>query len=82
MPYGPLKYILNSQRMHIWHHVKVLPNEHPKGMNFAISLSIWDYLFGTYYEPYDGRDIELGFEEIEKFPKGFLAQQIEAFKKR
>ncbi len=82
MPYGPLKYILNSQRMHIWHHAKKLPDEHPQGMNFAISLSIWDYLFGTYYEPYDGRDIELGFQDVEKFPKGFIAQQIEAFRKR
>jgi sterol desaturase/sphingolipid hydroxylase (fatty acid hydroxylase superfamily) len=81
VPYGPIKYILNSQRMHIWHHAKDLPSDHPKGMNFAISLSIWDYLFGTYYEPYDGRDIELGFEGVEKFPKGFIAQQTEAFKK-
>jgi sterol desaturase/sphingolipid hydroxylase (fatty acid hydroxylase superfamily) len=81
MPYGPLKYILNNQRLHIWHHAKALPESHPKGMNFAISLSIWDYLFGTMYMPYDGRDIELGFKDVEKFPKDFLHQQTEAFKK-
>lgn len=80
--YGPLKYVLNSQRNHIWHHAKELPQDFPKGMNFAISLSIWDYLFGTYYEPFDGRDIPLGFENVEEFPEGFIAQQVEAFKKR
>lgn len=80
MDYGPLKYILNSPKMHIWHHAKELPNSHPKGMNFGLTLSVWDYLFGTSYEPYDGRDIELGFENVEKFPKSFLDQQLEAFK--
>lgn len=79
--YGPLKYIINSQRFHIWHHAKALPNSHPKGMNFAITLSIWDYLFGTNYEPYDGRDIELGFDKVEEFPSGFVEQQLEAFRK-
>ncbi len=80
--YGPIKYILNSQRFHIWHHAKDLPESHPKGMNFAITLSIWDYLFGTNYEPYDGRDIELGFEDVENFPNDFVNQQLEAFQKR
>lgn len=81
LPYGPLKYILNNQRLHIWHHAKSLPTSHPQGMNFAISLSIWDYLFGTLYMPYDGRDIELGFKDVENFPTDFIHQQTEAFKK-
>ncbi|MDG1859232.1 MAG: hypothetical protein P8I94_09015, partial [Emcibacteraceae bacterium] len=79
---GPLKYLFNSQRFHIWHHAKDLPDTHPKGMNFAITLSIWDYLFGTNYEPFDGRDIELGFEDVENFPQGFVEQQIVAFRKK
>jgi sterol desaturase/sphingolipid hydroxylase (fatty acid hydroxylase superfamily) len=79
--YGPVKYVLNSQRFHIWHHAKELPNSHPKGMNFAITLSIWDYLFGTNYEPYDGRDIPLGFDNVEEFPNNFIDQQLEAFRK-
>ncbi len=78
--YGPLKYVLNSQRFHIWHHAKDLPKSHPYGMNFAITLSIWDYLFGTNYEPYDGRDITLGFEDVEKYPDTFVQQQIEGFR--
>ncbi len=80
--YGPLKYILNNPKMHIWHHAKELPSSHPKGMNFGISLSIWDYLFKTNYVPSNGRDIELGFEKIEEFPEDFLSQQIEPFKQK
>ena len=79
--YGPLKYILNNPKMHIWHHAKELPASHPKGMNFGISLSIWDYIFRTNYIPSDGRDIELGFENVDEFPRNFFEQQIEPFKK-
>jgi len=78
--YGPLKYILNNPKMHIWHHAKNLPESHPKGMNFGISLSLWDYIFKTNYIPSDGRDIPLGFDKIEEFPTTFFAQQAEAFK--
>ncbi len=77
--YGPLKYILNNPKMHIWHHAKDLPESHPFGMNFGISLSIWDYLFTTNYIPYDGRDIELGFENVEEYPSNFFQQQVEPF---
>jgi len=70
--YGPLKYILNSPTMHIWHHAKDLPVK--SGVNFGISLSIWDYLFKTAYIPKSGRDIELGFEDIESYPKDFVGQ--------
>lgn len=78
--YGPLKYLINNPKMHIWHHVKEMPASHPKGINFGISLSIWDYLFGTSYIPADGRDIELGFEGVENYPDNFFVQQIEPFR--
>jgi sterol desaturase/sphingolipid hydroxylase (fatty acid hydroxylase superfamily) len=78
--YGPLKYVLNNPKMHIWHHAKKLPKEFPKGMNYGITLSIWDYLFRTAYVPSDGRDIELGFEGVETYPEGFLEQQLRPFK--
>lgn len=77
--YGPLKYILNNPKMHIWHHAKHLPESHPKGMNFGITLSIWDYLFGTSYVPSSGRDIELGFEDIENYPDSFIELQYKPF---
>lgn len=78
--YGPLRYILNNPKMHIWHHVKALPKDHRKGVNFGISLSCWDYLFKTNYIPSDGRDVELGFEGVENYPSNFFEQQIEPFK--
>ncbi len=78
--YGPLGYIFNSPKMHIWHHAKELPAEHPYGMNFGLSLSIWDYLFGTAYIPHDGRDIELGFYGDEEFPKDFGSQTAYPFR--
>lgn len=78
--YGPLKYIFNNPKMHIWHHAKELPKSHPYGMNYGISLSLWDYIFRTNYIPYDGRDIELGFEGDEKYPQGFFGQLIKPFR--
>jgi sterol desaturase/sphingolipid hydroxylase (fatty acid hydroxylase superfamily) len=80
--YGPLKYLLNNPKMHIWHHAKDLPTTHPKGMNFGLTLSTWDYLFGTQYEPYEGRDIALGFKDVDRYPEGFFEQQIEPFQKK
>jgi len=79
--YGPLKYILNNPKMHIWHHAKELPSEHPKGANFGISLSIWDYIFGTAYVPESGKDIELGFSKIDQYPKSFWQLITSGFRK-
>jgi len=72
--YGVLKYLFNNPKMHIWHHAKELPKGREKGVNFGISLSIWDYLFGTNYIPTDGKDIELGFEGDDQFPENFVDQ--------
>ena len=71
---GPFKYLLNNPEMHIWHHAKELPNKY--GVNFGISLSLWDYIFKSNYIPYDGRDIELGFDDDDVFPKTFITQEI------
>ena len=77
--WGPLKYIFNNSVMHLYHHVKALPEGRTKGINFGISLSIWDYIFKTNYIPEDSGTIELGFPGIEKFPKDFLHQNIYGF---
>lgn len=77
--YGPLKYILNNPKMHIWHHAKELPSKY--GVNYGITLSIWDYLFGTAYVPSSGRDIELGFDDDERYQTGFLGHVVTPFKK-
>ena len=78
--YGPLGYVLNNPRMHIWHHAKALPPEHKYGMNFGLSLSIWDYLFGTAYVPKSGKDLEIGFDGDERFPHDFTGQLTYPFK--
>ena len=74
--YGFLKYIFNNPKMHIWHHAKVLPKHAKYGVNYGLTLSVWDYLFKTDHVPYDGRDIEIGFHGDELFPKGFVEQEI------
>ncbi len=74
--YGWLKYIFNNPKMHIWHHSKELPAERKFGVNFGLTLSIWDYIFKTNYIPHSGRDIEIGFKGDENFPKGFLEQEM------
>ncbi|WP_440879745.1 sterol desaturase family protein [Tenacibaculum sp. C7A-26P2] len=81
LDYGLLKYVFNNPKMHIWHHAKELPPERKNGVNYGITLSIWDYIFKTNYIPYDGRDIEIGFKEDEKFPKDFIGQELYPFRK-
>ncbi len=73
------KFVFNSPEMHIWHHAKHLPSDKVYGVNFGLSLSIWDYLFKTAYIPHDGRDIELGFPEDTYFPSTFLKQVLYGF---
>lgn len=82
LDYGLLKYILNNPKMHIWHHAKDLPDRYSNGVNFGISLSIWDYIFKTNYIPRDGRDISIGFNGVEKFPNRFISQQLNPFKSK
>ena len=71
-----LKYVFNGPGNHIWHHAKDLPHERRYGVNFALSLSCWDYLFGTLYIPKDGRDIPLGFPGLASYPKNFFVQFV------
>ena len=72
-----IKYIFNSPEMHIWHHSYELPEDRKKGMNFGLTLSIWDYIFGTAHIPESGRDIRLGFPGIEQFPKKFSGHLVQ-----
>ena len=74
-----MKYIFNSPEMHIWHHSHDLPDSHPRGVNFGLTLAVWDYLWKTDYIPFDGRDIKLGFPGVEEFPQDFLSQNLHGF---
>ena len=76
-----MKYIFNSPELHIWHHSFELPKDKRYGINFALTLAVWDYLFKTAYLPFEGRDIKLGFPGIEKYPHNFLVQSSLGFGK-
>ena len=71
-----MKFIFNSPEMHIWHHAHDLPEGRRYGVNFGLSLAVWDYLFGTAYVPHEGRDIQLGFPGVERFPTTFFRQNL------
>ncbi|WKV12443.1 sterol desaturase family protein [Marivirga harenae] len=80
LTWGPLKYIFNNPVMHLYHHAYTLP-EGKYGVNFGISLSLWDYIFKTNYVPEDSGTIDLGFPGVEEFPKDFVHQNTYGFKK-
>ncbi len=77
--WGPFKYILNNPVMHLYHHSYILPKD-SYGVNFGISLSLWDYIFKTNYIPEDNGTITLGFPGDEKIPKSFIGQIIYGFR--
>jgi sterol desaturase/sphingolipid hydroxylase (fatty acid hydroxylase superfamily) len=79
LPLGPLRFVLNNPQMHIWHHAKDLPRS--TGVNFGLTLSVWDYLFGTAYTPHNGHNIPLGFDNVERYPTNFFQQTIEPFRR-
>lgn len=83
LTYGPLKYIFNNPVMHLWHHVYHLPEGHTHGINYGISLSLWDYLFRTASipNPNDG-EIKLGFPGVEEFPADFGGQSLHGFRRK
>ena len=78
--WGPLKYIINNPVMHLQHHAYDVP-EGRYGVNFGISLSLWDYIFKTNYIPENSGTIDLGFPGVDKFPKSFIDQNTYGFKK-
>lgn len=74
-----MKYLFNSPEMHIWHHAHDLPPDRRRGVNFGLTLAIWDYLWKTDYIPYEGRDIRLGFPGVAQFPDTFGSQVVHGF---
>jgi sterol desaturase/sphingolipid hydroxylase (fatty acid hydroxylase superfamily) len=70
--WGPFRYLLNSPRMHVWHHDVILRGEH--GKNFGVVFSVWDWIFRTAYMPTTGQPERLGFEGQENFPTSLLGR--------
>jgi sterol desaturase/sphingolipid hydroxylase (fatty acid hydroxylase superfamily) len=77
-----MKIVFNSPEMHIWHHSYDLPKNKPYGINFGISLAIWDYIFGTAHVPFSGQNIRLGFPNVERFPGTFFSQVFYGFSEK
>jgi sterol desaturase/sphingolipid hydroxylase (fatty acid hydroxylase superfamily) len=72
---GWLQYVINGPEMHRWHHALDVPMP---GRNYGTKLAFWDYLFGTVYRP-PGKPLAYGLAE--RFPRGFVAQQLFAFRR-
>lgn len=79
--WGPLKYVLNNPVMHLYHHAYELPKGR-YGVNFGISLSLWDYLFKTHHVPEASGNIRLGFPKDEEIPDNFFGQFLHGFKSK
>lgn len=80
LPIGPLRYIVNSPQMHLWHHAKDIPDKY--GVNYGLSLSVWDWVFGTVHWPRDDKDLPLGFARVESYPTSFAGHLVEPFRGR
>jgi sterol desaturase/sphingolipid hydroxylase (fatty acid hydroxylase superfamily) len=78
--WGIFKYVFNNPVMHLYHHAAVVPKGR-NGMNYGISLSLWDYIFKTNYIPEDSGNVEIGFKGDDKFPSNFITQSLYGFKK-
>ena len=70
--YGPLRYVLNNPRMHLWHHD--YDGDAKTTVNFGIIFSCWDWIFGTAKLP-DEPPARIGFAGVETYPKNFFAAE-------
>ena len=70
--YGWGKYIINSPRMHLYHHDYHAP---PTGQNFGIVFSCWDWIFGTARLPKTPPQ-RIGYPQEHELPNDFLGQLI------
>ena len=73
---GRLRFLINGPEMHRWHHAAGLP----RNVNFATKLAIWDWVFGTAHLPPE-RPRAYGLGPEAPFPRGFLGQQLFAFRR-
>ena len=78
---GPFKYLFNGPQMHLLHHAKYMPQAHPNGFNYGITLSVWDYIFRTNYWPKDDKYLPIGLPDDDGMPEDFIGQNIQPFKK-
>jgi sterol desaturase/sphingolipid hydroxylase (fatty acid hydroxylase superfamily) len=73
---GRLQYVINGPEMHRWHHARELAD---RNANFSTKLAIWDWLFGTAHNPRH-KPSGYGLAEEGRYPSGYLAQHLLAFR--
>lgn len=78
--WGPFKYVFNNPVMHLHHHAHTQP-QGKVGVNFGISLSLWDFLFKTSFVPKTDPHLPLGFPGDEEIPTTFWGQFRYGFKR-
>lgn len=69
---GALGYVLNSPRMHLWHHDE--SSEGGVAKNFGVVFSAWDFLFHTAYWPRNRSPARLGYPGDREMPPSLLGQ--------
>jgi sterol desaturase/sphingolipid hydroxylase (fatty acid hydroxylase superfamily) len=79
LTWGPARFLINSPRMHVWHHDLQWPASRPHGVNFGIVFSAWDWLFGTAHwpSPHEAPDLQpshLGFPGMAEYPRGLFGR--------
>jgi sterol desaturase/sphingolipid hydroxylase (fatty acid hydroxylase superfamily) len=71
---GKFQRIINGPEMHRWHHT----TGKGRNRNFSTKLAIWDWLFGTAYQPENEKAQEYGLKTF--FPDHYLRQFFYAFR--
>jgi sterol desaturase/sphingolipid hydroxylase (fatty acid hydroxylase superfamily) len=71
---GLAGYVLNSPRMHLWHHDR--SDEGGVAKNFGIMLSLWDFLFRTAYWPRNRSPLALGYPTVGRMPADLFGQLL------
>lgn len=74
---GPLDWIFSTPGLHRWHHSKVLEEGN---RNYGENLVVWDFLFGTYYNPPRRPPADIGIPG--RIERGFLRQLAQPFSTR
>jgi len=76
---GKVKYFFNSPELHLWHHANYHEVFHA---NFSTKFAIWDYLFGTVYDPgHKPGDLRENWGLYYDYPKDYFLQHAFSVKR-
>ncbi len=72
--FGPLEKVISAPAFHHWHHAN---EEQAHDRNFGGQLTIWDRMFGTFYDAQTPRPSRYGVDDPPR--ENFLTHTIEPF---